>query len=143
MNRKLVTTPLAIVFGALAASAPALAHHSFAMFDQTKEVELKDATVVDWQWTSPHAWLYVVVPNAGGEPDKYSVEAANPGQLRRDGFAKGSMAPGDKITVYMAPLKNGEKGGALHAVVLSDGKMLGSRSDQAQAQPAQDQPAQK
>ena len=135
MNRKLVIAPLAALVGALAASTPALAHHSFAMFDQSKEVELKDATVVDWQWTSPHAWLYVMVPNtAGGEPDKYSVEAANPGQLRRDGFAKGSMSPGDKITVYMAPLKSGEKGGALHAVVLSDGKMLGARSDQAQDQ---------
>ena len=131
MNRKLVAVPLAT---ALAASAPALAHHSFAMFDQSKEVELKDATVVDWQWTSPHAWLYVLVPNGEGEPDKYSVEAANPGQLRRDGFAKGSMSPGDKITVYMAPLKSGEKGGALHAVVLPDGKTLGARSDQQQQQ---------
>ena len=131
MNRKLIIAPLA---AALAASAPALAHHSFAMFDQSKEVELKDATVVDWQWTSPHAWLYVMVPNGEGDPDKYSVEAANPGQLRRDGFAKGSMSPGDKITVYMAPLKSGEKGGALHAVVLPDGKMLGARSDQQQQQ---------
>ena len=131
MNRKLIIAPLA---AALAASAPALAHHSFAMFDQSKEVELKDATVVDWQWTSPHAWLYVLVPNGEGDPDKYSVEAANPGQLRRDGFAKGSMSPGDKITVYMAPLKSGEKGGALHAVVLPDGKMLGARSDQQQQQ---------
>ena len=135
---KLVTAPLAaLAVGALAASAPALAHHSFAMFDQTKEVELKDATVVDWQWTSPHAWLYVVVPNGGGEPDKYSVEAANPGQLRRDGFSKGSMSPGDKVTVYIAPLKSGEKGGALHAVVLPDGKMLGARAEQTPDQPAE------
>ena len=132
MNRKPVTVPLlaATVAGALAASAPALAHHSFAMFDQTKEVELKDATVVDWQWTSPHAWLYVMVPNGTGEPDKYSVEAANPGQLRRDGFSKGSMSPGDKVTVYMAPLKSGEKGGAQHlAVRQCDGRRTAGRQD--------------
>ncbi len=134
MNRKLVTASLAAV---LAVSAPALAHHSFAMFDQSKEIELKDATVVDWQWTSPHAWLYVLVPHGEGEPEKYSVEAANPGNLRRDGFTKGSMSPGDKITVYMAPLKSGEKGGALRAVVLSDGKMLGARMDQSQDQQQQ------
>jgi hypothetical protein len=120
----------AAVAAGLAMSAPTLAHHSFAMFDQSKEIELKDATVVDWQWTSPHAWLYVMVSNGQGEPDKYSVEAGNPGQLRRDGFSKGSMSPGDKVTVYIAPLKNGEKGGALHAVVLLDGKMLGARADQ-------------
>ena len=133
MNRTLIfAAPLT-----LAMAMPALAHHSFAMFDQTKEVELKDATVVDWQWSSPHAWLYVMVPSGAGEPDKYSVEAANPGQLRRDGFSKGSMSPGDKITVYMAPLKSGEKGGALHAVVLSDGKMLGARADLSQDQSQQ------
>lgn len=129
MINKMVAVAVMTAVG-VAVSAPTLAHHSFAMFDQTKEVELKDATVVDWQWTSPHAWLYVIVPNGDNEPDKYSVEAANPGQLRRDGFSKGSMSPGDKVTVYLAPLKNGEKGGALHAVLLQDGKMLGVRSDQ-------------
>jgi len=134
MNRKLVIAPLAAVLAAaLAGSVPALAHYSFAMFDQSKEVELKEATVVDWQWTSPHAWLFVMVPNNGAEPDKYSVEAANPGQLRRDGFSKGSTSPSDKVTVYMAPLKSGEKGGALLAVILPDGKMLGSRPDQSRS----------
>ena len=131
MNKMLAAAATA---AGLAVSAPTLAHHSFAMFDQSKEIELKDATVVEWQWTSPHAWLYVLVPNGQGEPDKYSVEAANPGQLRRDGFSKGSMSPGDKVTVYMAPLKNGEKGGALHAVLLPDGKTLGARADQQQSQ---------
>jgi len=124
----------AAIAAGLAVSAPTLAHHSFAMFDQSKEIELKDATVVDWQWTSPHAWLYVMVPNGQNEPDKYSVEAANPGQLRRDGFTKGSMSPGDKVIVYMAPLKSGEKGGALHAVLLPDGKLLGARLEQQQDQ---------
>lgn len=46
MNWKLV---IAAPLISLAASVPVLAHHSFAMFDQTKEIELKDATVVDWQ----------------------------------------------------------------------------------------------
>lgn len=134
MSKMLAAAALA---AGLAVSAPTLAHHSFAMFDQTKEIELKDATVVDWQWTSPHAWLYVMVPNGQDEPDKYSVEAANPGQLRRDGFSKGSMSPGDKVTVYMAPLKSGDKGGALHAVVLPDGKTLGVRTDQQQQEQSQ------
>lgn len=104
----------------------AFAHHSFAMFDNTKEVELK-GTVQQWQWTSPHVWLYLLVPNGSNEPDKYTIEGGNPGQLRRDGYAKGSMAAGDKVTVYMSPLRNGEKGGAITAIVLPDGKVLGTR----------------
>lgn len=111
----------------LTAPLPVLAHHSFAMFDKSKEVVLKNAVVKDWQWTSPHTWLYVVVPNGTGNPDKYSVEGGNPGVMRRDGFAKGSMSPGDKVTIYMAPLRSGEKGGSLNAVVLPNGKMLGER----------------
>ena len=112
---------------ALAASVPASAHHSFAMFDKSKEVELKGAVVKEWQWTSPHTWLYVVVPNGNAEPIKYSIEGGNPGVLRRQGFAKGSMAPGDKVTIYMSPLRSGGNGGAINAVLLSDGKLLGER----------------
>ena len=111
----------------LAAPLPVLAHHSFAMFDKTKEVVLKNAVVKDWQWTSPHTWLYVVVPNGSGTPDKYSIEGGNPGVMRRDGFAKGSLSAGDKVTIYVAPLRSGEKGGSLNAVILPNGKMLGER----------------
>lgn len=123
MNRKLVV--LALV-AALAAPLAAFAHHSFAMFDPTKEVEVT-GTVVEWQWTSPHTWLYLLVPGKGKEPVKYSIEGGNPGVLRRDGFAKDSFKPGDKVKVYMQPLRSGENGGAINAVVLPDGKMLGKR----------------
>ncbi len=123
---------VAVILLASSLPWPVLAHHSFALFDGAKEIELKDATVVEWQWTSPHTWLFVMVPNEAGEPDKYSIEGANPGSLRREGFDKGSMSPGDKVTVYMAPLKDGQKGGAMNAVVLPDGKMLGSRLAQGQ-----------
>ena len=119
------------VFGAMLAMLmiprAGVAHHSFAMFDNTKETELKNATVVEWQWTSPHTWLYLLVPNGTRTPDKYSIEGGNPGNLRRSGFAKGSMAPGDKVTVYISPLRSGEKGGALNAVILPSGTTLGKR----------------
>ena len=123
-NRKLGVT---VVFAAFSMPLVAFAHHSFAMFDKDKEIELKDATVVEWQWTSPHTWLFVTVPNGSKTPEKYSIEGGNPGLLRRQGFAKGSMKPGDKITVYVSPLKSGEKGGVINAVKLADGKVLGQR----------------
>lgn len=112
-----------VAIAATGLAMPASAHHSFAMFDKTKEVELKDATVKDWQWTSPHTWLFVVAADG----TKYSIEGGNPGLMRREGFSKGSMASGDKVTIYMAPLRSGDKGGSVNAVVLKDGKMLGER----------------
>ena len=121
---KIVVTALAIV-----AALPTVvdAHHSYAMFDHTREVTLK-GTVKEWQWTSPHTWLYLLVPTGKGEPLKYSIEGGNPGLLRRQGFTKGSLAPGDKVIVYMAPLKTGQNGGALDAVQLPNGKLLGERN---------------
>ena len=112
-----------VAIAAAGLAMPASAHHSFAMFDKTKEVELKGATVNDWQWTSPHTWLYVVAADGS----KYSIEGGNPGVMRREGFGKGTMSPGDKVTVYMSPLRSGEKGGSINAVTLKDGKTLGER----------------
>ena len=117
----------AVLALALGIPQPGLAHHSYAMFDGKKEDELKNATVVDWEWTSPHTWLYVLVPNGTNTPDKYSLEGGNPGVLRRAGFGKGVLSPGDKVTVYISPLRSGQKGGALNAVVLPNGKLLGKR----------------
>lgn len=113
----------AIAIAAIGSMTPVEAHHSFAMFDKTKEVELKGATVKDWQWTSPHTWLYVVAADG----TKYSIEGGNPGLMRRLGFSKGSLSAGDKVTVYMSPLRNGDKGGSVNAVTMKDGKTLGER----------------
>lgn len=124
MNTKLVT---AIILAISAIAAPAYAHHSFAMFDKSKEIVLANAVVVDWQWTSPHTWLYVLVPNGKGPAMRYSIEGGNPGLMRRQGFAKGSIAKGDKITIYVSPLRSGQPGGAINAVRLANGTLLGER----------------
>jgi hypothetical protein len=116
-------------FAALALSGEATAHHSFAMFDRTREVELKEAVVARWEWTNPHVWLFVVVPPGKTAAGKYSIEGASTGLFRRQGWAMNTLKEGDKVTVYFSPLKNGEPGGSLLAVVLPNGKMLGGRLD--------------
>ena len=117
---------IALAGTTIAVAAPVLAHHSYAMFEKSREIEMTNAVVVEWQWTSPHVWLYVMVPS-GGKTTRYSIEGGNPGLMRRQGFAKGSMSPGDKVTVYVSPLKSGQPGGALNAVKLANGTLLGER----------------
>ena len=117
---------IALAGAAMAVAAPVLAHHSYAMFDKSREIEMANAVVVEWQWTSPHVWLYVMVP-INGKTVRYSIEGGNPGLMRRQGFGKGSMSPGDKITVYVSPLKSGQPGGAINAVKLANGTLLGER----------------
>ena len=72
-------------------------------------------------------------PERHTQPDKYSIEGGNPGVFRREGFGKNTMKPGDKVTVYISPLKSGEKGGAINAVMLADGTLVGSHMAMAQA----------
>ena len=45
------------------AAGPAFAHHSGAMFDRAKTVELK-GTIKQFGWTNPHAYIAIDVPNA-------------------------------------------------------------------------------
>lgn len=117
---RIVTLALA----AAAVAAPALAHHSFAMFDQTKTVTLK-GSVIEFQWTNPHAWIEMSVPNAKGQAERWSVELNSPNNLTRQGWRRSTLKPGDKVTLTLNPLRNGKKGGLFNTVVLPDGKVLG------------------
>src|SRR5215467_12453865 len=56
-----------------AAVAPAFAHHSFAMFDITTQKTVT-GTVSKIDWTNPHIWLWIDVPNDKGGSDTYGFE---------------------------------------------------------------------
>jgi hypothetical protein len=106
----------------LTAVAPALAHHSFAMFDRTKSVTL-EGTVKDWQFTNPHTWVQIVVME-GGVPVEYGVEGPSVNTLIRVGWSPSTFKPGDKVQIVMNPLRDGAKGGAFVKAILPSGKVL-------------------
>jgi hypothetical protein len=99
---------IAVTVIALAWVAPTFAHHSFAMFDQSKQVTLK-GTVSEFQWTNPHAWIHIAVPNADGLEDTWQVELNSPNNLKRQGWKSSSIKPGDQVTLMLNPLKDGSK----------------------------------
>jgi hypothetical protein len=113
------------VLALLGAPAAVYAHHSFAMYDQTRIVTL-NGTVKDFQWTNPHSVIWVLVPAAAGRADLWTVElGTSPGNLTRMGWTKHSISPGDKVAVDINPLRDGRLGGSLKKVVLADsGKIL-------------------
>ena len=119
-------TALFMALGVAAASlgGPALAHHSFAMFDRQKEVVLK-GTVKTFQWTNPHSFIEIDVTGADGKVQPYSIEMNSPNNLTRQGWKSTSLKPGDKVTVTMNPLRDGTEGGLFVSVQLADGKILG------------------
>jgi Family of unknown function (DUF6152) len=101
----------------------AYAHHSFAMFDQTQQITLK-GTVREFQWTNPHAWIHLDVPDASGVKDTWQVELNSPNNLKRQGWKSSSIKPGDQVTLVLNPLKDGSKGGLFVSITLPDGTVL-------------------
>ena len=121
MNGKLVLAA-AMLTGI---AAPALAHHSFAMFDQDKTVTYK-GTVKELEWTNPHVWLRVTVADqATGKPLQYAFEMGSVARSTYDGWKRDSVKPGDPITVTIHPLKDGSRGGMYLSAEVQGGKSFG------------------
>lgn len=105
-------------------TAPVAAHHSFAMFDQTKQVSV-EGKVTEFQWTNPHAFIHVEVVE-GGKAATYDVELNSPNNLKRQGWRSDSLKPGDKVKIAFNPMRDAsKKGGLFIAVTLPDGSILG------------------
>jgi len=115
--------------GALAALAlglgaqAALAHHSFAMFDMTQEKTIT-GTVTDFQWTNPHSWIWVKVPTASGVAEKWGVEGMSPNFLERRGWKKDTLKVGDKVSIVIHPVKDGQHGGSFVKMTLPTGQVV-------------------
>ena len=119
MRTKLIAT----VTGLALMASPALAHHSFAMFDNSKVLTL-EGVVKEFQWTNPHTWTQLLVRNDQGLTEEWGIEGSSINGLAREGWKRTSLKPGDKVTVTIHPLKSGEKGGSFMTATLPDGTVL-------------------
>src|SRR5262249_724882 len=129
-------TALAVAgIATLAAYAiPAVAHHSFAMFDAEKTVILQ-GSVKEFHWTNPHAWIMLNVANQQGQADGWAIELNGPSGLARDGWKPKTLTPGMNVSVTIHPLRDGTNGGQFLNVKLPDGSQMG-RGGIAPAPPA-------
>jgi hypothetical protein len=115
---------LAVLTAAALGASAALAHHSPVMFDQTQKVTLT-GTVREFQWTNPHSYIQLVVKNAQGQDEEWSLEMAAPTYLYNRGWRPSSVKAGDALTVTIAPLRKGGRGGLLLQAATADGTPIG------------------
>ena len=106
------------------ASTAALAHHSAAGVDQTKSVTIV-GLLKEFKCANPHSWMDIDVTNDKGETTLWSVEMTAPAYLARAGWTSKTVKPGDKVTVTVRPMKNGDPGGLFVNITLPDGRVLG------------------
>jgi hypothetical protein len=114
----------------------ALAHHSFTMFDMTKRITLA-GTVTEFEWTNPHSYIEIDVPEDKGGVKHWSIELGSPSILMQSGWKFNSIKAGEKITLIINPLKSGHAGGFLSEATLPDGRVLRNGPAQPPAPPRQ------
>lgn len=113
-----------VVLAAVLTANPALAHHSFAMFDQSKKITLQ-GTVKDFRWNNPHVFIQLLVKNESGGEDDWSIEMTSPEHLARVGWRPGTLKPGDKVTLVIHPMHGNVKGGQYLSGTGPNGPLIG------------------
>jgi Family of unknown function (DUF6152) len=118
MSALLVATGLVLTSSAL------IAHHSAAMFDDAKLLELT-GVVKEMQWANPHIWIQLVVDDNGAKKE-WSLEGGSPNTLSRRGWRSTTFKAGDVVTVRLNPMKDGTAAGLfVGAKFASDGHTIG------------------
>ena len=127
LNRSVLAAMLLVLAG-----SPVIAHHSFSMFDRTK-VQRLSGTVKRFEWTQPHCYFIITVSGADGAKD-WLVETGGPGTLVRQDprWNKDVVKAGDKVTVAINPLKNGDSGGDLYDLWTPGGLRIGPHAPNVQ-----------
>jgi len=105
------------------------------MFDTAKTMTLS-GTVTSFEWTNPHAYIEIDVPEARGGNKHWSVELGSPSILQQSGWKFKDLKFGDKVSVSISPLRNGDAGGLLIQATLPDGRVLGNGPGRGPTNPA-------
>ena len=107
---------------------PVAAHHSFAMFDMDRNIELQ-GTVLEYRWANPHVHVAIRVPAGPGvDPTvvgSWDLEAAGSTTIMgRQGWTRNTLKAGDQIRVVVHPLRDGNKGASLFYMIKPDESRL-------------------
>jgi hypothetical protein len=119
------TIALVVAAGLLLAGRTVVAHHSFsAEFDAEKPIKMTGA-VTKFEWTNPHAWIYIDAKDDSGNTASWGFELAAASGLMRSGWTRFSIKPGDVVTIEGTRAKNGSNNANAQTVTLaSSGRKL-------------------
>ena len=129
MQRLLLLAAATSVAGAF--SAPAAGHHSTAAFDSTTVIRI-EGTIKEFRWINPHASIKMEGVAEGDVADGlWTVEMTAANILVNQGWTRNVVRPGDRVVMFVNPLRNpvtlkdGSQGGLYVGVILPDGRTLG------------------
>lgn len=120
--------------------SPLYAHHSIVEFDYTLAYAVT-GRVKELQWTNPHSWVQMLVPDASGKEIEFGFELGAPVFNIRLGWRKDSIKPGDVVTVVYCPSKNGSPRGTLMFIHLPSGEVLSGVAPRIYSGPSVEDPS--
>ena len=123
MNKPNFPIPAAFLISAIFVAGPVVAHHSFAMFDQSQFM-LVEGHVTAWNYNNPHSWLHIEATDENGEAQAWSFEGASIVHAARQGVNGNSFRKGEFLRVVMNPLRNDRPAGAMCFIVKEDGSIV-------------------
>jgi hypothetical protein len=107
------------------AAMGAEAHHSAAQFDFQNTVDLT-GVVKEARFSNPHAKLVLEVTDEKRGTRDIEFEGHSRNNMYRQGFRPEMMKVGDKVTIRIAPMRSGEDGGYVTALITADGTKIGN-----------------
>ena len=117
---------MAVVAACIA--SPVAGHHSAVIFDKSSSVAFT-GTVVRYDWTNPHVYVYVETTADVGEPVVWQLETDATSILARSGWTSESVTVGDEVVIRANPDRNTERNhGLLVSLATEDGVVLTPRS---------------
>ena len=114
-----------ILLVALALAAPSFAHHSTSMYDMAHPVTVT-GTVKRFEWTNPHAFVYLEVKDDKGNVVEWEVEMMSLNHLRGYGWTQKTVKPGEQISCTGGAAKSGAPSMISSYMKLADGRMMKS-----------------
>lgn len=113
---------LTLAAAALTQGSLAGAHHSPIIFDMDTVIVI-EGEVTQFDWRSPHTYLFVETTNEAGETQEWQFESDAVPILSRNGWAADTVVPGERVSVRANPDRNTERA---HALLISLEKSDGS-----------------
>ncbi len=108
----------------LIVSALAAAHHSvFAVYDIEDSITIEGVVTEIW-FKSPHIRVFVEVTGEDGEKVVWNTHGHNPTSLRRRGWQRDTLKPGERITMSGDPTYDGSPKMFIRTITREDGSIL-------------------
>ena len=114
-----------LALGLLAGQMPLGAHHSTTMYNMAAPSTVT-GKVKRFEWTNPHAYIYLDVTGADGKVTTWEIEMMSLNHLKSYGWTRKTVVEGDTISCTGGAAKSGAHAMLSSLMKLADGRMIKS-----------------